>query len=1186
MKMKITRLHGLLLMLCVAIALYAAKSHLPIPTDYRRTAPIPAANPALQLEKIEKLHLQHQAIEIGPRPHGDGVFDGWFALKSTYPRPVSSWQTSEKSFYTKLLEKEKYDVLIVPFQVQDRAFDQATRSLLTARLTDLIKSGTSLRIPDPYLVARALGDGDRRFKSAAVYDLAQHLNVGRIIWTYAGHDQNQRMAITLTVQDKAADTELDAQTKAAIHGKEMLAFSSQNPPLVVAETALGDLVRELGYAPPAQHPDSGSCNIDFASMPESPKAMLLSASTPAQLARSYEVYSALTPNFDERSRRRFAEKAYLAVLNVSDSCPSYRLLKARALFQLGYRPLALTLLANPQTAEEKALMETLNGNYPELEKLVHDMPNDQARLLPGLDLIDIGGAYRLVNKQKAGELIQSFKLPGKFWSFFMERKFADHDHWMVQNNAVIKALLAYDLPVVGSANVNLGSDVDMALFEHSRKYWQENLTSSIDPDKVKARNFDYLDLIVAIGTDNLFRQVEFSTRVQGLPKNAMRRLDELAPVYKDHPRFALDRSAAELQMAGKNPGTDVASNLLKSAYDDAMNAMYWEQGQSQVASASGTQLQYMNRTDYGPANDLYYTDLPFHPDYVSYGIAESSAALTSAVQGAVENSSRDFGPVTNQVNSYSDRDEDKLAKFLQTLKGRFHGSPDLSSTMIELSKKKPGSVDTDALLKKAIADNPNSWKFYFDLGTKLFNQGKIEDAFTTFMSYPGFKSDIGDNAVGTTNNVAQVAMRFYHAGYFEQASALYQIADRLDTGADYGMVAHERLALMRGDLGDAMATLHERVQRYGSNTAYFEYLSMLYATGHAKEAWAIGEGLISAGQTSSLWGGANTGFRISGTSEATILKWAKKLAVGNAMQQDDINPGKFLMTAATFDRKPSMAVVDTLDQIEVPVSAAIDTPHTARRQSDAGHATVLFGFPTMSCGAQIATDWATPGKYGKFIKSERHYFVLAYREIQAKNYAGAEKVMAEAGQLYDMTCPLVTYLDPYWAFAAAKINNTAYIDNLLTLFREDDRQFDYYLTKSVLQGFKHDVDGSIASAHMARLFVTNTLAMGYLPDYSYAEMMEWLFFETKDDKYRTEALDWLAKVEKKLPWSGWAFAMEAELQSDPIRRSNAAAMARYLDPLSERLARLPKNVRDNAKFTNGNPLLRVVDRNPRLESKT
>ncbi|PRC92501.1 hypothetical protein [Solimicrobium silvestre] len=206
--------------------------------------------------------------------------------------------------------------------------------------------------------------------------------------------------------------------------------------------------------------------------------------------------------------------------------------------------------------------------------------------------------------------------------------------------------------------------------------------------------------------------------------------------------------------------------------------------------------------------------------------------------------------------------------------------------------------------------------------------------------------------------------------------------------------------------------------------------------------------------------------------------------------------------------------------------------------------------------------------------------------MQAKDYVGAQKVMAEAGQLYDMTCPLVTYFEPYWAFAAAKINDTAYIENLPTLFHQDDRQFDYHLTKSVLQAFKHDVDGSIESAHMAKLFVTNNLATGFLPDYSYAEIMEWLYFETKNEKYRVEVLDWVAKVEKKLPWAGWAYAMEAELQSDPVIRSNAAAMARYLDPLSERLARLPKNVRDDAKFTNGNPLLKPVDRGQRMEGKT
>ena len=1180
MKIEISRVQILLLVLLGTVALYGVNKYRPLCANFGATSTADAAAQAVL--KV------HQADGGGVRPHRDNVFDGPKASKSNYPWPVSAWKTNEKAFYTQLLEKEKYDVLIVPFQVQDNALDQATRSVLTARLTELIKAGNTERIPDPYLVARALGDGDRRVNPEQVYALAQHLNVYRIIWAYVGSNGNQHVAVTLTVQnklDKLDNAELGIQTPHVKYNREGLVFSKENPPLPVAEMAVGELVREMGYKSVESQPDNFACKVEPASLPESPKALLTKADSPAQLAYAYEMYSALTPAFEERTRRRFAEKAYLAVSKLPDSCPTYRLLKARALYQLGYRPAALSVLTNPQSSEEKALVEFLNGNFPELEKLLIEIPSGEGRLLSELDLMQIGGTYGLIKRKMVDERIRLFKLPGRFWPFFFERKFADHDPWMAQNNLPVIALLNYDFPLAGGGTSNFGPDPDNALFEYGRKFWQENLPPAIDPDTTKARLFDYLDLVSAIGTGNMFQQIEFTATVQGLPNEAMHRLDELAPVYKDHPRFALDRSIIELSLANKNPGAAVADNLKKSAYDDAMNAMYWAQGQSPVSNYALSQLSSMNRNDYRGTKNLYLTDLPFHSNYQTYNDTLPAGMLQPILEMACDNSSHNYLPASQLAIWYEQSAKDKLAPFLQQLKGRFHGNQDLTEALITLSKKSPEAGDQEALLKKAIAENPNALTFYYELGNLLFAQGKVNQAFEIYMKYPGFTRDIGDNPVGLSNTAEAVGSYFYNSGYFNQASALYQIADHLNTGAESGMNAHEHLALLRGDLSDAEATLRDRVQRYGSDNAYSEYISVLQVSGHAKDAWSIDQNLIGAGKNSSQWGGAITGFRMAGATEATIVNWAKKLAVGSAKQQEAMNPGRFLLTTATMDRRPTQAVEEALDQIEVPYTAAVDTPHTARRQLDAGHATLLFRMDDFACGGRIPADFSMTYKNTKSIKSDRQYFVSAYRAMQSGDYARAKQIFAEAGQLFDMTCPIVTYLNPYWAFAAAKVNDTAYIENLQSLFHKDDRQFDYYLTQCVLQAFKHDIGGSIAAAHQARLFVTRSDMNGFGPDYSYSEIMEWLYFETKDEKYRAEALDWVAKVEKKYPWAGWVYAMEAELASDPAVRSNAAAMAGYLDPLSARLAKLPKKVRDAAKFTYGNPLLKSPEREHRGEAK-
>ena len=81
-----------------------------------------------------------------------------------YPRPASEWLTSEKAFYEKILAAGKFEVMVVPFQVQQWGFDRATRSLMTAMLAAAVAQVQSAKVPDPYLVARALGDGQRQFK--------------------------------------------------------------------------------------------------------------------------------------------------------------------------------------------------------------------------------------------------------------------------------------------------------------------------------------------------------------------------------------------------------------------------------------------------------------------------------------------------------------------------------------------------------------------------------------------------------------------------------------------------------------------------------------------------------------------------------------------------------------------------------------------------------------------------------------------------------------------------------------------------------------------------------------------------------------------------------------------------------------------------------------------------------------
>src|SRR5260221_1860114 len=112
-------------------------------------------------------------------PHED--FSLAYGVPKTYPRPRSAWRVAEKTFYESLLSKGRFDVLVVPFQVQDYAFARDIRSLMTAQLAMAIAEASGAAAADPYLWARALRDGE------ATPAVAVNFLTGDAPWAISAH---------------------------------------------------------------------------------------------------------------------------------------------------------------------------------------------------------------------------------------------------------------------------------------------------------------------------------------------------------------------------------------------------------------------------------------------------------------------------------------------------------------------------------------------------------------------------------------------------------------------------------------------------------------------------------------------------------------------------------------------------------------------------------------------------------------------------------------------------------------------------------------------------------------------------------------------------------------------------------------------------------------------------------------
>ena len=297
-------------------------------------------------------------------------------------------------------------VLVVPFQVQDRAFSRDLRWLMTAQLAGAMAAAGAKSMPDPYLVARALGDGERGYDLMEVFGLANKLGAKRIVAAYAGHNVKKpnTMRVTLHYYDLGDqqhfwETFLPRlerpggfwQGSSRLNARHFddLRFDDERTPIDAVQSILPDMIKFLGMTP-AQ----GALvrRLVNASLPATPLGLASAKPEPARDSNS-QLLAALTPAGADRARERLNEKSMLALLQMSPQSPDYRALKARALMNMGLRPAALRVLGEPSSAEEEHLAALLDGNLPQVQANRPKMAPGVRAFVQALEENEIAAAY-------------------------------------------------------------------------------------------------------------------------------------------------------------------------------------------------------------------------------------------------------------------------------------------------------------------------------------------------------------------------------------------------------------------------------------------------------------------------------------------------------------------------------------------------------------------------------------------------------------------------------------------------------------------------------------------------------------------------------------------------------------------------------------------------------------------------
>ena len=1108
------------------------------------------------------------------RPYDDDLRAG---LSKKYPRADSEWQSREKLRYKTLLAQRKVDLLVVPFQVQGFAFGRSTRSLMTAQLSLALSEIQKETLADPYLVARALGEGRRRIESADVYRLADELRVKRIIWSYVGHDARSLMALTIRDQRRSPDGKwppLEASPTKTFDG---IKFSDEVQPIDVFETMLPEIVKAMGFDGSLLTKPRGISKATIADFPAFPLPDETKTPEPAHEAYHLQILGALAPVSAERSVERLFERSLLAISRISPDSSNYRALKGRAYMYLGLRPAALRTLAAPKTDEEKEVVAALNGNLLEVESIAANAESPVVKFFATLDANSIRNKYDLGSRRRSLDDLEALGLSQPSWKYLSQRKFVDWDDWIEHDNLLVKQVLDRDFPIPNftaegliSSGVTLGDTdatrtaIDLSVANHVRKVFEvEASRLCCEQPGYRVTELDYLTLLEDIGTANLIDSAWLRENTQGLPHRALELLDRIEPIYKGYPTFTLVRAKAQADLAASASET-ARETLRNSASENALKTFYWEQGQTDASARAWQLIGKLQPSGYGDLGNFYAYDFPVRLRYPFWRGGSKPDRIREA-QNALKYATTEFTNASYLLELLED--EEKRNAFLKTLAGRFVGSPARTVLIAENRAKRGDREAAKNDYSAAIESGSRYWPIYDKLGTMLVEEGQYSEAAETYLKYPLFHEKRSEKAVETSNCAYGAGSLFFWRGALDPATRLYRIAADLQTGSEASMTSELRLALIEKDYIGAAQGSRARAIRYNSSYAFRDYLNLLHLLGYSQQAWDAFMSLIPRVAQPHIWESALVGHRLNGLSESQIIDWTKQNDVRRAGDGTYSFAASYLAMAGVTDRMPSEKLASAVAAIDTGVWRIKRLGDTVREMPGGKFYTITG--PSRS-GEAISRAWPVVA-----VKSDLVYFVDAYRKLRNKDYVSANKLLGEAAALYDVASEHWGYLLPYYAFAAAKSGDRDGINQALNRVPEEKRRFDYYIARGVMaaiDGKKQEALTALKDGFNRRVF---TEYRPLLPGYEYAEMCEWLYEATGETAYRDLALDWAKKSQRLRPWHAWAYAMEAKLTESQDDRRRALGAALYLDKNSEHLKDFSEEEKLEATkaFQRSNPFL-------------
>jgi hypothetical protein len=1044
------------------------------------------------------------------------------------PPVASPWVEREKALFRDVLASRRYELLVLPVQSDGASFDRIERSLMTRYIAYRVGQASSLAVPDPTLMARAMDARAREFELQDGFALAEALGARKVI---ASTVRRTGQTFTVSAQLWSRDSESVAWRQQRAARLESLAYGDRLPASVALRERLDTLLGPLGInvAPRARAPLAESQAPPVGDLL---RLSQLSEAPPLQQALHLQLYAALHER-ETIAAETLWERSLVALWAAGDTSERKRLLETRAYLHLSRRPYALELLGSGGSAAADALRAALDGNLPALEAAAPAIEDPALRLFAELELCDLYDAFglrkRLIERRKAmlerpltDALALDARLSAPEWfRADIHRRIAERlktlaplaRSWEELAGQWLRWFYWQPNPL-DEANLALARRVELAfapLWRANADKWTSKRTDE------RLGEADYYELLFAANQNATFKAISSTLFQQDLPQRAAAIIERLASPFAGQPRMT-QLHAVALDKLARNAPPGTMQRLQSRSSALALSAYRWEGGESHVSAAAEHYIyerpyqKYLDEPVRWYRGEVASERLQF--ERVSFSEREMQRNAADAAR-RLAYSDRNARPLRELVRwlRRAGRTQEALA-VVQENAQRFVGTAAHAELLAEASESGAADADTLAAYRELLQLDPDSWDARRRVAMLQMERGEPRRAQETFLAFPGFADREGQNVVGLSNRAFEAGQYLYRRGEPALAEPLFMYSARLGTGAAAEMHSRELLALMESDLGAAMREARHQVERYQSGAAAMRYLAYLFVQNKQSDAWAAFGDFANRFGDETVWSAAYIAHRLQGVEGAEVEAW-----LADQSRQDT---RRDYLTNALRERHAFM-----LAFIDRPASD--EAIALVRRVAQANNRGEFY--------VQLAEGYAA---------WRRRDYATAIRKLRGP-HDDLFNIGVNRRASYSEWLP---YLVLAYARTGARAEADKLLANQLVNLGVDS---DYLIAQALLAGDAGAHDAALAALRRAFYRLPATSTRSLFPGYVLLEAAELLLVESKNDGYRALIEDVARRLQVELPYA-WAAAFEAKYAAQLDDRQVAIAAAAILDPQSERIA--------------------------------